>query len=43
MSYKTIRIEKEGPIDWLTLNRPEKLNVINPEMCDELQDYFNAL
>jgi len=43
MSYKTIRIEKEGSIDWLTLNRPEKLNVINPEMCDELQNYFNAL
>lgn len=43
MSYKTIRIEKEGAIDWLTLNRPEKLNVINPDMCDELQDYFNGL
>lgn len=43
LSYETIRVEPEGPVDWLTLNRPEKLNVISPLMCDELQDYFGRL
>ncbi|MDA0821199.1 MAG: enoyl-CoA hydratase/isomerase family protein [Proteobacteria bacterium] len=43
MSYETIEIKKEGAIDWLTLNRPERLNVMNPLMCDELQDYFGRL
>lgn len=43
MSYKTIEIKKEGVIDWLTLNRPDRLNAMNPLMCDELQDYFGTL
>ena len=43
MNYQTIEIHKEGAIDWLTLNRPDKLNAINPQMCDELQDYFGGL
>jgi enoyl-CoA hydratase/carnithine racemase len=43
MSYETIEIKKEGATDWLTLNRPERLNVMNPLMCDELQDYFGRL
>jgi len=43
MSYDTIGIAHEGAIDWLTLNRPERLNTINPQMCDELTDYFERL
>ncbi|MCC6706492.1 MAG: enoyl-CoA hydratase/isomerase family protein [Gammaproteobacteria bacterium] len=43
MNYQTIAIEKEGAIDWLTLNRPDRLNAITPEMCDELQHYFGGL
>jgi len=43
MSYETIEIKKEGAIDWLTLNRPDRLNAMNPLMCDELQDYFGTL
>jgi len=43
MAYDTIEIKTEGAIDWLTLNRPDRLNVINPLMCDELQDYFGRL
>lgn len=43
MAYDTIEITKEGAIDWLCLNRPERLNTINPQMCDELQDYFGRL
>jgi enoyl-CoA hydratase/carnithine racemase len=41
--YETLRLEREGPIDWLTLNRPERLNALDGRMCDELQDYFGGL
>lgn len=41
--YNTITIEKRGPTDWLTLNRPEALNAITAEMTAELNDYFAAL
>ena len=43
MAYETISIKHDGAIDWLCLNRPDRLNVINPLMCDELQDYFGGL
>jgi enoyl-CoA hydratase len=43
MDYTTIKITHEGAIDWLCLNRPERLNAINPAMCDELQHYFDGL
>jgi len=41
--YETIQVETKGSVDWLTLNRPERLNAINPMMCEELQDYFGRL
>jgi enoyl-CoA hydratase/carnithine racemase len=41
--YQTIRIDKEGAVDWLTLNRPESLNAINVTMVTELRDYFGGL
>lgn len=43
MSYDTISIAHEGAIDWLTLDRPERMNTITPQMCDELTDYFRSL
>ena len=43
MTYQTIEIRKEGAIDWLSLNRPDQLNAINPQMCEELQVYFGGL
>jgi enoyl-CoA hydratase len=36
MNYETITYEIEGPLAWITLNRPEKLNAINPQMVTEL-------
>jgi enoyl-CoA hydratase/carnithine racemase len=37
-----IRVTHEGPVTTVTLNRPEVLNAINPEMHDELEAAFNA-
>lgn len=36
MSYRLIRYVTEGPLAWLSLNRPDKLNAINAAMINEL-------
>ena len=41
--YATLRVRKDGAIDWLTLNRPEALNALNRTMVLELQHYFGEL
>lgn len=41
--YQTILIEKRGPVDWLTLNRPDALNAISVQMVTDLNDYFSKL
>ncbi|MBI2528959.1 MAG: enoyl-CoA hydratase/isomerase family protein [Candidatus Rokubacteria bacterium] len=41
--YVTLRLERDGAVDWLTLHRPEQLNAMDNCMCDELQDYFAGL
>ena len=43
MNYQTIEVRKDGAAAWLTLNRPERLNALNPQMVDELRDYFTGL
>lgn len=42
-TYETLKVEKEGAIDWLTLNRPDALNAMSRTMMLELQHYFGAL
>lgn len=42
-AYDTIRIERDGAVDWLTLNRPEAMNAINAQMATDLRDYFGGL
>ena len=37
---QAIHVEPDGPVDWLTLNRPDHLNSLDPVMIDELQRYF---
>ena len=36
-------VEKRGDVDWVTLNRPEKLNSFNEELVDDLVKYFRSL
>lgn len=36
MKFETIKYETDGPLAWITLNRPEKLNAINPIMVQEI-------
>jgi enoyl-CoA hydratase/carnithine racemase len=36
MNFETIRVEIDGPLGRLTLNRPERLNAINSAMLKEL-------
>jgi enoyl-CoA hydratase len=42
-AYKTLIVKKDGAVDRVTLNRPDALNAMNPELVDELQDYFGKL
>jgi enoyl-CoA hydratase len=34
-SYETLRIEHNGPLTWIVLNRPEKANALSGELLEE--------
>jgi enoyl-CoA hydratase/carnithine racemase len=40
---QSILVERRGRVDWLTLNRPERLNTITGTMVRELCAYFRGL
>jgi enoyl-CoA hydratase len=42
-TYETLLLEREGPLAWLTLNRPQRLNAMSPRLVDELRHYFGSL
>ena len=42
-TYETLSSERDGPTDWLTLNRPESLNALTDQMINELWDYFSEV
>ena len=43
MGFETILYEEDGPIGWLTLNRPDRLNAFNRTMCHEIRDCIDAI
>lgn len=40
---KTVKVEFDAGIAWVTLNRPEKRNAVNPAMNDEMLPILDAL
>ena len=36
-------IREEGAAAWVTMNRPERLNALNPQMVTELREFFDGL
>ena len=40
---QTLLVEQRGAIEILSLNRPDALNAVNPEMIDAASDYFRGL
>jgi enoyl-CoA hydratase len=38
--YETLRVEREGHLTWLTLDRPDALNAMNRTLIRELGDFF---
>lgn len=38
--YDTLRVDREGHLTWLVLNRPESLNALDRRLVDELRDFF---
>ena len=43
MTYETIRVDRDGPLLTITLNRPERLNAMPPQMADEIGQVFYDL
>lgn len=42
-TYEHIRIEHDGPLSWLVLNRPEAANALSVAMLDEFSDALERL
>jgi enoyl-CoA hydratase/carnithine racemase len=42
MAYEFIKVDREGPITIITLNRPEVMNALHSPMHFELDEAFNA-
>ena len=43
VGHETILYQEDGPIGWLTLNRPDDGNMFTPQMCHEVRDCINAV
>jgi len=43
MVEKSLLVEHKDGVDWVTLNRPESLNALDPALIDALNDYFQSL
>jgi naphthoate synthase len=43
MVYETILYREDGPVGWLTLNRPQDGNMFTPAMCHEIRDCIDVI
>jgi naphthoate synthase len=43
LGFETILFEEDGPVGWLTLNRPDDGNMFTPVMCHEVRDCIEAV
>ena len=43
MDYETILYEEDGPLGWLTLNRPDDGNMFTATMCHEVRDCIEGI
>lgn len=41
--YETLKVEREGALVWLTLNRPERLNAMSQPLIRDLADFFAGM
>ena len=42
MTYETITVEQRGAVTLVTLNRPQALNALNSQVCEDLVAAFAA-
>jgi naphthoate synthase len=43
LAFETIRYEEDGPLGWLTLDRPDDGNMFTVTMCHEIRDCINSV
>ncbi|MFP6663866.1 MAG: enoyl-CoA hydratase-related protein [Deltaproteobacteria bacterium] len=43
MEYETLEVRREDAVLWCTLNRPDSLNAMNPQLVTELRDLLSEL
>jgi enoyl-CoA hydratase/carnithine racemase len=43
MEYRNLILKNDGPVLWVTLNRPERLNALDRVLVDELRSLFTDL
>lgn len=43
MTYDCITLKHDGPVAWITLDRPERLNALNDKMLSELNSALDSL
>jgi naphthoate synthase len=41
--FETILYQEDGPVGWLTLNRPDDGNMFTPRMCHEVRDCIDMV
>ncbi len=41
--YQTVLVERDGPAAWVTLNRPEKRNAMNPQLNQEMAQVLDEV